>query len=627
MAVPEFADLLQLGDGIEIPRPPGTTQLGRSVAVLYASHTRPILKHRRFRLNSRSLTAGTPPQQASTGVVCWGACHGQGAAAPPRTISAHVDRTRSTLLRPWVERGILALCLLILMLPVHLRPENYPTDDAWFYLQVAHHLQAGHGSTFNEITRTNGYHPLWLLLCAAAERLSGDKRVALRLVLGLQQLLFLALLFLFHRLTRRLAWTPAIAAWPILAGGFLATAMYGVEAFLNGAVLLCTLLVFLLEQRDSRRAWAGFGFCLGILFLSRLDNVFLVTCLVMAALFAGERRRPRTLAGRILCLGLPFAAVALPYLLLNRWGFGHWVPVSGAIKSRFPVPGLHVETLGAIGALAALGGALSLLVAWQLHAGARRVLLALGSGVVLQAAYMLFFVHDNVLTWAFVPGLVNLALLSCFAAHALMPLVAARIGSLAARGILLAFMLAGLGLAAARAWSDFHNPDARGPDPFQWRSLAASKWQNDIGLWLQRTFPSGTRFFVYQWPGAVAYFSDQPCLPEDGLIGDYAYDEDIVSVGIGTYLRAHGIDLFLGPYPPPVRQGDGWVRATRTAEGWRVAIFGPRSQRAAGCLDLLDAQIVARVDRETGHPTMPHYAVWKLQSSPSPAPQPSIVAR
>ncbi len=545
-----------------------------------------------------------------------------------------------TAVRTWGERGVLALCLLLLMLPVHLRPENYPTDDAWFYLQVAHHVRGGHGSTFNEITTTNGYHPLWLGLCVAAEHLaSGDKRLALRFVLGMQQLLFLVLFLFFHRLTRRLAWAHGIAGLPILAGGFLATAMYGVEAFLNGAVLVCTLLLFLdLENRDSPCVWARFGFVLGILFLSRLDNVFLVATLSATALLAGGgrsspalpawgRRPSPALSRRALSLVLPLAALALPYLALNHWTFGHWVPVSGAIKSRFPLPGLHSETLGSLGALSAVGGAVSILVGRRRHGRAHLVLFALGLGVVLHGAYMFFFVHDNVLTWAFVPGIVNLALLTCLAAHKLLPRLATRLGVPAAHGLLLASTLIGLGLAAARAWSDFHNPDARGPYPFQWRALAASKWQNDVGLWLRRAFPPGTRFFVYDWPGAVAYFSDQPCLPEDGLVSDYAYDEDIVALGIAPYLRAHGIDLFLGPYPPPVREGDSWVQATRMSEGWRVEIFAPRSRRAAGSLVLLDTAIVARLDRETGHPTMPRFALWKLPSPPSERPPPSIVER
>ncbi len=38
-------------------------------------------------------------------------------------------------------------------------------DDAFYYFQIAHHMAEGRFSTFDGgVTRTNGYHPLWLFL-------------------------------------------------------------------------------------------------------------------------------------------------------------------------------------------------------------------------------------------------------------------------------------------------------------------------------------------------------------------------------------------------------------------------------------------------------------------------------
>ena len=42
---------------------------------------------------------------------------------------------------------------------------NYNYDDAYYYFQIAWHLAEGKFSTFDGgITRTNGYHPLWMFL-------------------------------------------------------------------------------------------------------------------------------------------------------------------------------------------------------------------------------------------------------------------------------------------------------------------------------------------------------------------------------------------------------------------------------------------------------------------------------
>ena len=53
-------------------------------------------------------------------------------------------------------------------------------DDAFYYFQIARNLAAGEFSTFDGgITRTNGYHPLWLLLIMQSVfRLTARRRPA-----------------------------------------------------------------------------------------------------------------------------------------------------------------------------------------------------------------------------------------------------------------------------------------------------------------------------------------------------------------------------------------------------------------------------------------------------------------
>jgi hypothetical protein len=46
-------------------------------------------------------------------------------------------------------------------------------DDVYYYVVIARHILAGHGSTFNGLVATNGYHPLWLLVIIAVEAIAG----------------------------------------------------------------------------------------------------------------------------------------------------------------------------------------------------------------------------------------------------------------------------------------------------------------------------------------------------------------------------------------------------------------------------------------------------------------------
>ncbi|HID08358.1 MAG TPA: hypothetical protein EYP10_14555, partial [Armatimonadetes bacterium] len=42
--------------------------------------------------------------------------------------------------------------------------ERFTPDDVFYYLKTAMNIAQGHGSTFDGVNRTNGYHPLWMLL-------------------------------------------------------------------------------------------------------------------------------------------------------------------------------------------------------------------------------------------------------------------------------------------------------------------------------------------------------------------------------------------------------------------------------------------------------------------------------
>ncbi|HUM26687.1 MAG TPA: hypothetical protein PKN81_10675, partial [Anaerolineales bacterium] len=41
----------------------------------------------------------------------------------------------------------------------------FTRDDAYYYFKVAQNITEGHGITFDGINLTNGYHPLWMLIC------------------------------------------------------------------------------------------------------------------------------------------------------------------------------------------------------------------------------------------------------------------------------------------------------------------------------------------------------------------------------------------------------------------------------------------------------------------------------
>ncbi|HUF08876.1 MAG TPA: hypothetical protein VMO47_06115 [Rhodothermales bacterium] len=181
--------------------------------------------------------------------------------------------------RPTFLSGAIFLILFApYFLPVMLRPEMVPTDDAYFYFQIALNIANGVGVTFNSVTPTNGFHPLWMAVCVIVFLLIGTQKLAaMRVISLIQQGMFLYMLHLLRRLSREVGIRYWYAGIPFLAFGFLATAMYGVEAFLNALTVVAALVLFVRARGSNElHDYAVLGLMLGLCFLARLDNVFFI---------------------------------------------------------------------------------------------------------------------------------------------------------------------------------------------------------------------------------------------------------------------------------------------------------------------------------------------------------------
>src|SRR5512140_650811 len=71
---------------------------------------------------------------------------------------------------PWFEIALAVVVLSAYLYSALSDAYNLPNrwfirDDAYYYFKVAQNISEGHGSTFDGIHATNGYHPLWMLIC------------------------------------------------------------------------------------------------------------------------------------------------------------------------------------------------------------------------------------------------------------------------------------------------------------------------------------------------------------------------------------------------------------------------------------------------------------------------------
>ncbi len=194
----------------------------------------------------------------------------------------------------------LALGLLLLgahlyaaLAPPHSLLNWFPTDDAFFYFKVAQNIAEGRGSTFDGFGLTNGYHPLWLLVCVPVFWLARyDLYLPLRvlvLLLGLLQWGSAWLLFRWLRAGLRLpAALLGSAFWALYPYLHTLTARNGLETGLSAFFLLAVLAYL---SRPGFSLWRA-GLLAALAFLSRLDNIFLLSLLGLWLALPPQRRKP-----------------------------------------------------------------------------------------------------------------------------------------------------------------------------------------------------------------------------------------------------------------------------------------------------------------------------------------------
>jgi len=234
-------------------------------------------------------------------------------------------------------------CIWVIAGPEH-RVMDWLYDDAFYYLIVASHFSRSHLSSFDGLTVTTGYHPLWMWLCSAIYGLRNQldlNYVRLCMVLSVAisgSLLGSAVISKVRSASNGWLWTLALAAtsysalnngltvmeWPLVVGFW---------ALLHLLILSSADADF--AHRNAK--WATISlpvaFLLGTLgSLSRTDFGLIPAAYLVAALFARRvfaTGRSATLSASALVGSAGGVAITLLY---NHAMTGEWLQKSAQIK-------------------------------------------------------------------------------------------------------------------------------------------------------------------------------------------------------------------------------------------------------------------------------------------------------
>ncbi len=469
-------------------------------------------------------------------------------------------------------------------------------DDAFYYFQIARNLAEGKFSTFDGgITRTNGYHPLWLFLITPfywvfdkETALFGIKAFEIMLVAG-----GVALVAMATRLAR-LPWILLFALLPLLYQYH--TLFMGMEAaaalFMLGLFFLALILY---AQNPTRWRWplAAIAFALPWVRLEYVAISLAATaalCLIEwswreaplpspvegeAGLGAPERGLAHSaLAMNAVAPLLGAIAGILVYFAYNGLTFGGVTPVSGATKQLWSqrlweqeggysfvqnfrdvlqIPAFDYELL------VALEVCVYVVLVWWFARRSRgrtdRLLLAFLVGVFGLAVGHLAKFAQTVLTvhpywgsdaWYFVPVylLMNLIIpVRCYVAiHFIRRFLGLRSPS-AANILSVGIVVVGITFLFTKA--DFTGPfqyvDRLGESTHQ-------KWMDTSYMGVQvmnRVLPEDS--VVGSWDaGVIGYFSRFPVVNLDGLVNSYGYlrARKEGTEAVATFHRQYGITHF-----------------------------------------------------------------------------------
>jgi hypothetical protein len=224
-------------------------------------------------------------------------------------------------------------------------------DDAFYGFSIAKNIAGGLGSTFDGVTRTNGFPPLPMLILIpifASFRQSLAAPVQASLIV--MSIFDLMTGYLIYRILMRVSdWRGAIigSAFWLLNPCFMLVTLTGCEAgFCVFFDALCLLLLIRFLSGDSPRARSliALGIGAGLAILGRSDAIFLVLA-VAIALAADRRVPPRRRMATLAIFGCLTAVTISPWIVWNLVNFGMAGPVSGLVKP-FRSHNLYLQKYG-----------------------------------------------------------------------------------------------------------------------------------------------------------------------------------------------------------------------------------------------------------------------------------------
>jgi hypothetical protein len=420
-------------------------------------------------------------------------------------------------------------------------------DDAFFYCRIAANFVSECYLSFDGLTATNGFHPLWMILLVPLRLVAGGGTGFMVAAVTLSAVLMGVCGYLFLARSSRYSLPVVLLTYLFLLRYIRDFSLMCMET----SVLLPLAFLLLLRSDsvnvDSRRnLWAN-GVLAALIFLSRLDSVLLLVPLVIILLIKTGRKGAAPLL-------IPGIAAGAAYLTVNLGSMGTPFSVSGMMKAS----GFGWNSLFA-GQLFAMSDPLGIRSPWGLYL----FLLVLAFFVVFmkekpRSAYasaicligftfvQLFMSQWRLWYWYAYPAVLFLA----FGVPPLLQMVyrKMKVSSRAERTVSALLLSAVVVLSVYWGINYGRTPE----DDFRYRNML-------IAMELNELLPDSAIVAVGDRAGSFAYFFHGHVIQAEGLAGDVQLVRAIQSGNLEEYLHDAGCGYILSwTGPHMVEDYDRW---------------------------------------------------------------------
>lgn len=439
---------------------------------------------------------------------------------------------------PFYLVAIIVLCWIA-------NPQAWIADDSYFYLVIARNVAQFGSQTFSGIMPTNGVHPLWTWALSAwailLNNISPDWLLIPQFAVILSSVCVAAAAFYYVKLISELNLPKESAVLPLLFTGFFGVLGSECHISLLTLSLLCWRAIKANQAPDFKNLFI-LGLVSSSAVLARLDNIFsVISILLLFPLFNYKHR----IGILILPLIVP-SFLLLLYFISNEIYFDGLMPVSGWMKSSFPVVSLQGFESGPnpmFEGVPIIWGWLPLIIVafsvFFAEGNTRLLLTALLLGVFTKNIYIALFTRSHT-------GWYWYSTLDIFSLSLALPLLFSKANALNLfrRGMqCLAFLALVAICTKAVTWS---LPKTHGTS-------------RGLSLVMNNTSPGDT-ILVSDWPGYIAFFAaDRHIFAADLLTSNRRWYNEMIKHGNALDFIRETCEKIGAPLTHLLWNGNRWL--------------------------------------------------------------------